>query len=85
MIKMRCGRHYDVIMSESVIQSDPAILGGTPGFCGPRVPVGALLDYLEAGQTINDFLADFPTVNREQAMAALELARTRLADDASAA
>ena len=52
--------------------SDPEILGGTPVFVGTRVPVKALLDYLEGGHRLDDFLDDFPTVTREQAVAALE-------------
>jgi uncharacterized protein (DUF433 family) len=58
----------------SVIHSDPDILGGTPVFRGTRVPFRALLDYLEAGDSLTDFLEDFPTVTREQAVAALRLA-----------
>jgi uncharacterized protein (DUF433 family) len=56
----------------AVVHSDPAILGGTPVFVGTRVPVKALLDYLEGGHRLEDFLDDFPTVTREQAVAALE-------------
>jgi uncharacterized protein (DUF433 family) len=57
-----------------VIHSDPGILGGTPVFLGTRVPVQALLDYLEAGDPLARFLDDFPSVTREQAIAALQLA-----------
>jgi uncharacterized protein (DUF433 family) len=63
---------------DSVVQSDPEILGGTPVFLGTRVPVKNLLDYLAAGDTLDQFLDDFPTVRREQAVAALELARDLL-------
>ena len=56
----------------TVVYSDPEILGGTPVFVGTRVPVKALLDYLEGGHRLDDFLDDFPTVTREQAVAALE-------------
>ena len=59
----------------SVVHSDPEILGGTPVFVGTRVPVKNLYDYLEAGDPLDDFLSDFPSVTREQAVAALELAR----------
>ena len=52
------------------------VLGGTPVFTGTRVPVRTLLDYLEAGQPLDDFLTDFPTVSREQAVGVLELAAT---------
>jgi len=64
--------------SESVVHSDPEILGGTPVFRGTRVPVKNLLDYLAAGDTLDQFLDDFPTVKRDQAVAALELARDLL-------
>lgn len=65
-----------------VISSDPKVLGGTPVFTGTRVPVQALIDYLEAGQSLADFLQDFPTVTREQAIAALEAAKRALLADA---
>lgn len=57
------------------IHSDPEILGGTPVFAGTRVPVKTLFDYLEAGDSLEVFLDDFPTVSREQAIAVLEAAR----------
>jgi uncharacterized protein (DUF433 family) len=62
--------------TEPVIHSDPEIMGGTPVFVGTRVPLATLLDYLEAGQPLSEFLEDFPTVSREQAVAALEQVRT---------
>lgn len=65
-------------MSQSmstVIHSDPDILGGTPVFVGTRVPFQALLDYLEGGHTLGEFLEDFPSVTHEQVVAALDLAR----------
>ena len=55
-----------------VITKDPETLGGTPVFRGTRVPFQALLDYLEGGQTLDEFLDAFPTVTREAAIAALE-------------
>jgi uncharacterized protein (DUF433 family) len=57
-----------------VIHSDPEILNGTPVFVGTRVPFRTMLDYLEAGDPLDEFLEDFPTVTREQAVAALRLA-----------
>jgi uncharacterized protein (DUF433 family) len=57
-----------------VVHSDPDILGGTPVFVGTRVPVKTLLDYLEAGDPLDEFLDHFPSVIREQAISALELA-----------
>jgi len=68
--------------SMTVIDRSPGILGGTPVFRGTRVAVQTLLDYLEADARIDDFLADFPTVSREQAIALLELARESLTSDA---
>jgi len=62
----------------SVVHSDPEILGGTPVFVGTRVPLQALIDYLEGGHPLADFLDDFPTVTREQAVAALEEAKELL-------
>jgi uncharacterized protein (DUF433 family) len=70
---------------DSVVQIDPDILGGTPVFRGTRVPVKNLLDYLAAGDTLDQFLDDFPTVEREQAVAALELARDLLTAGAHSA
>jgi uncharacterized protein (DUF433 family) len=60
-----------VITTGSVIHSDPDILGGIPVFMGTRVPLQNLIDYLSAGDTLDDFLRSFPTVSREQATAAL--------------
>jgi len=62
-------------MAASVIVKNPEILGGVPVFVGTRVPFQALLDYLEGGQTLDEFLGDFPTVTREAAIAALEEAK----------
>jgi uncharacterized protein (DUF433 family) len=56
-----------------VVHSDPDILGGTPVFVGTRVPVKTLLDYLEAGDPLDEFLDHFPSVSREQAISVLEL------------
>ncbi len=63
---------------ESVIVSDPEILGGTPCFRGSRVPVDSLIDYLEAGDSLAEFLYNFPSVSREAAIAALEEAKALL-------
>jgi uncharacterized protein (DUF433 family) len=62
-------------ITRSVIVRSPGVLGGTPVFCGTRVPFQTLIDYLEAGHPLTEFLADFPTVTREQAVAALEQAK----------
>lgn len=61
--------------TSAVVHSDPEILGGTPVFVGTRVPVQLLFDYLEAGDSLDRFLDQHPTVTREQAVAALEMAR----------
>lgn len=72
-------------MSIKAIHSDPEILSGTPVFVGTRVPVQNLFDYLEAGDSLDRFLDQFPTVRREQAVAALELARKAVLSGAAAA
>lgn len=64
--------------TSTVIHTDPEILGGTPVFVGTRVPVQALFDYLEGGETLDEFLRQFPSVKREQAIAALKIARDAL-------
>ena len=65
-------------MPEPLITTDPQTLGGTPVFAGTRVPVKTLFDYLQAGDCLADFLDDFPTVSREQAVAVLEAAKEAL-------
>lgn len=65
-----------------VVHRDPQILGGTPVFVGTRVPVKILFDYLEAGDNLEVFLDEYPSVSREQAIAALEMAREAIASDA---
>ena len=64
---------------------NPEILGGTPVFVGTRVPFQALIDYLERGQPLDEFLADFPAVTREQVVAALDMARDALVARVAAA
>jgi uncharacterized protein (DUF433 family) len=70
-------------MAHSVIQCDPEILSGTPVFAGTRVPAKNLVDYLEGGHSLDEFLEDFPSVSREQAIAALEEAKGLLLAHAS--
>lgn len=65
-------------METQAISCSPDVMGGTPVFTGTRVPIQTLLDYLEAGETINDFLAGFPSVSREQVVSFLEQAKDRL-------
>jgi uncharacterized protein (DUF433 family) len=69
-------------VSKRAVHSDPQIQGGVPVFVGTRVPVKNLFDYLEGGRSLEEFLDDFPSVTREQAIATLELAREALAADA---
>lgn len=70
-----------VIARRDIIESRAELLGGVAVFKGTRVPVRTLMDYLEAGDRLDDFLADFPTVTREQAVQALELASQALLDE----
>ena len=67
-----------------IIDISPHIMHGTPVFAGTRVPVKALFDYLKGGETLAEFLDDFPTVSKEQAVKALELAGEDLIDAAVA-
>jgi len=70
-------------MAKQLITRDPEILGGVAVFGGTRVPIKALTDYLEAGDSIDDFLDDFPSVTRDQVIAFLEQAREQLTASAS--
>ena len=72
-----------IMRREDIITSDPEIVGGTAVFAGTRVPVQTLVDYLRGGDTLDAFLEDFPSVRREQAEAALDLAGEALASGAS--
>ena len=65
--------------TSAIVHSDPDILGGTPVFVGTRVPVRTLFDYVAAGDSLDEFLDHFPTVAREQAVAALARANELLA------
>ncbi len=67
--------------SSNVITRDPEVLGGAPVFRGTRVPFQGLLDYLQGGQTMDEFLDDFPSVTREAAVDALEYAKSLVVDD----
>lgn len=68
---------------ESPISVSSDVLGGTPVFAGTRVPIQTLLDYLEAGDSIDDFLDGFPSVKREQIVSFLEMAKDRLIESVS--
>jgi len=61
-------------MNSELVTIDPEILGGTPVFAGTRVPIESLFDHLESGVTLGEFLDDFPSVTREQAVQVLEMA-----------
>ena len=65
-------------MDTPVITCSPDVMGGTPVFAGTRVPVQTLIDYLEGGETIGDFLEGFPTVSREQVFSFFEEAKERM-------
>jgi uncharacterized protein (DUF433 family) len=67
-------------MKTAAICRSPDVMGDTPVFCGTRVPVQTLLDYLEAGDSIDEFLAGFPSVTREQVIDFLEAAKDRLVE-----
>jgi uncharacterized protein (DUF433 family) len=69
-------------MSRSVISRQDDVMGGAPVFAGTRVPVATLFDYLEGGETIEDFLDGFPSVTREQVIAVLEAAKERAGEAA---
>jgi uncharacterized protein (DUF433 family) len=67
---------------DPLITTSPDRLSGTPVFAGTRVPVQTLMEYIEGGDSLDDFLADFPSVSREHALAVLELAKSALLDKA---
>ena len=71
-----------VYMTANPISVDRNVQGGTPCFAGTRVPVASLFDHLEQGIALDEFLADFPTVSREQAVAVLELAKANYSNHA---
>ncbi len=68
-------------MKSNVISSNPEVMGGAPVFQGTRVPVQTLIDYLEAGDCISDFLEGFPTVTKQQVIAFLEEAKEKVLAD----
>ena len=70
-------------MKEPIVSRDPGVMGGTPVFYGTRVPLQTLLDYLEGGESIDDFLIGFPSVTREQVISFLEEAKDRLVESVS--
>ena len=69
---------YHSAMRELIITSSPDVMGGTPVFAGTRVPAQTLLDYLKAGESIDDFLEGFPTVSKAQVIAFLEEAEEQI-------
>lgn len=77
-LEHNCGE----IATDALIDRNPEILGGTPVFAGTRVPVRVLLEHLEAGDRLDDFLDDFPSVSREHAMTVLECAVDELVGNA---
>ena len=71
--------------AKSVVSIDNEVMGGTPVFVGTRVPIQSLFDYLEGGETVDEFLRQFPSVGRKQAIAALELAKDSIISSARTA
>jgi len=63
---------------KGIVHSDPEIMGGTPVFAGTRVPLQNLIDYLEGGESVEDFLDAFPAVKREQAVAVIEAGKLKI-------
>lgn len=84
---MECGTRYNArewvsgMNVKDLIEVDPEKMSGAPVFTGTRVPINNLFDYLKAGDSLDAFLTDFPTVKREQALGVLELMRERLLTD----
>jgi uncharacterized protein (DUF433 family) len=74
---------YISSMEQPIVSRNPEVMGGTAVFAGTRVPLQTLLDYLEAGESIDDFLEGFPSVSREQVIAFLEQAKDRLVESVS--
>jgi uncharacterized protein (DUF433 family) len=70
--------YVGAMKAKSVVLVDPEIMSGTPCFAGTRVPARTLIDYLEGGDSLDDFLEDFPTVTRKKAVAFLEEASDRM-------
>ena len=70
-----------MVKIKEYIQIDPGILSGNPVFKGTRVPVQSLFDHLEKGISLNEFLEDFPSVTRDQAVAVLEIARNLMSSE----
>lgn len=70
------------MMKSAVVTSSPEVMGGTPVFAGTRVPIENLLDYLEGGESIEDFLEGFPSVSREQVITFLEETKARVLAEA---
>lgn len=75
--RLRAGVNW-VIMKSSTVTISPDVMGGTPVFAGTRVPVQTFIDYLEAGDSIDEFLEGFPSVSRDQVIAFLEEAKSRI-------
>jgi uncharacterized protein (DUF433 family) len=84
-LRVGIAKGYRPEMKQQIVSRSPDVMGGTAVFYGTRVPVQTLLDYLEAGESIDDFLAGFPSVTRQQVMAFLEEAKDRLIETASGA
>jgi uncharacterized protein (DUF433 family) len=68
-------------MNYGAINIDPETMGGTPVFTGTRVPIQSLFDYIETGETLDEFLENFPTVAKEHAIQVLEMAKKTLTNE----
>jgi uncharacterized protein (DUF433 family) len=79
----KCFLRLNTRMKQPIVSRNADVMGGAPVFSGTRVPVQTLIDYLEAGESIDDFLAGFPSVTRGQVIAFLEEAKDRLVESAS--
>lgn len=73
-----------MVNTHDIVTVNPNVLGGTPVFSGTRVPIQSLFDFIESGETIDEFLENFPTVRRDQVIKLLEAAREHLAPNSSA-
>jgi len=83
LLRMGSVGRESIAMKQPVVSRSPDVMGGTAVFYGTRVPIQTLLDYLEAGESIDDFLEGFPSVTREHVIAFLEEAKDRVIEAAS--
>ena len=82
---LRTDPRVNTMTPNPVVSIDSEVMGGTPVFVGTRVPIQSLFDYLEGGETLDEFLRQFPSVSRKQTVAALEIARDSIISSARTA